>query len=158
MAATSKVSSSFITVLDENDGVPGSKFESKPENYTVEQLKRWLKCRGLKLSGKRSDLIARVKNCLSSGDHHVLDPSIDDGKWLEAKVLREKTGDAEQRSKIYERSTDLRSNPFCLNRPFLLTIWAVCLEYLESYQKPDPGANHSAVVITDPCPLGLNTI
>lgn len=76
-----------------NDGVPGSKFEREPENYTVEQLKRWLKCRGLKLSGKRSDLIARVKNCLSSGDHHVLDPSIDDGKWFEAKVSREKTGD-----------------------------------------------------------------
>ena len=47
MAATSKLSSSFITVLDENDGVPGSKFEREPENYTVEQLKHWLKCRNL---------------------------------------------------------------------------------------------------------------
>ncbi|PFX25222.1 hypothetical protein AWC38_SpisGene10168 [Stylophora pistillata] len=56
----------------------------------VSQLKRWLKCRGLKLSGKRTDLIASVCNCLKSGNFFVLDSSTDDGKWLEAKILGEK--------------------------------------------------------------------
>jgi len=51
-----------IANLTENDGVPGSYFEKDPENYTVEQLKRWLKCRGLKQSGKRSDLLTRVRD------------------------------------------------------------------------------------------------
>ena len=37
-----------FTVLTEEDDVPGSKFEREPEEYTVGQLKRWLKCRGLK--------------------------------------------------------------------------------------------------------------
>ena len=35
-----------FTVLIEEDGVPGSKFEIEPEEYTAGQLKRWLKCRG----------------------------------------------------------------------------------------------------------------
>lgn len=50
----------FITTLTENDGVPGSYFKHDPSEYTVDQLKRWLKCRGLKPSGKRDDLIKRV--------------------------------------------------------------------------------------------------
>ena len=84
-----KVSTSAkATMLTENDGVPGSKFESEPANYTVEQLKRWLKCRGLKQAGKREDLLARVNDCLKSGNHRILDPGIDNGKWLEAKILR----------------------------------------------------------------------
>ena len=42
-----------MTILTEDDGVPGSKIEKDPDNYTVKQLKRWLKCRGLKQTGKR---------------------------------------------------------------------------------------------------------
>lgn len=76
-------------ILMENDSVPGSKFEERPENYIVEQLKLWLKCRGLKLSGKLAELIARVRDCLKSSNHYVLDSSIHDGKWLEAKILKE---------------------------------------------------------------------
>ena len=53
-----------LTVLTEDDGVPGSKIEQDPENYTVEQLKRWLKCRGLKQSGKRGEIVQRVSDCL----------------------------------------------------------------------------------------------
>ena len=78
-----------FTVLTEEDDVPGSKFEREPEEYTVGQLKRWLKCRGLKLSGKRDELLKRVSDCIKSGNHHTLDPSIDDGKWFSAKVLKE---------------------------------------------------------------------
>ena len=52
-----------FTVLTDEDSVPGSKFEREPEEYTVEQLKRWLKCRGLKLNGKRDKLLKRVSDC-----------------------------------------------------------------------------------------------
>ena len=36
--------------LTENDGVPGCELEGDPNNYTVDQLKRWLKCREQNLS------------------------------------------------------------------------------------------------------------
>ena len=38
----------------------------------------------LKLSGKRDELLKRVSDCIKSGN-----PSIDDGKWFSAKVLKE---------------------------------------------------------------------
>ena len=41
-----------FTVLTREDDIPFSKSEREPEEYTVAQLKRRLKCRGLKLSGK----------------------------------------------------------------------------------------------------------
>ena len=63
-------------VLADNDGVPGSVFEKEPREYTVEQMKRWLKCRGLKLRGKRDELVKRVKDCIDSGNHHPLYSSI----------------------------------------------------------------------------------
>ena len=31
----------------------------------------------------------RVSDCIKSGNHYALDPSIDDGKWFSAKVLKE---------------------------------------------------------------------
>ena len=34
-----------LTVLTEDDDVSGSKFKRDPQEYTVDQLKRWLKCR-----------------------------------------------------------------------------------------------------------------
>ena len=49
----------FLTVLTEDDGVSGFKFERKPEEYTVDQLKRWLKYRGLKLPSKISPMLYR---------------------------------------------------------------------------------------------------
>ena len=69
-----------FTVLSDEDDVPGSKFEREPEEYTVGQLKRRLKCRVLKLSGKRDELLKCVSDCIKSGNHHTFDPSIDDGK------------------------------------------------------------------------------
>ena len=60
-----------LTVLTEDDGVPGSKIEQDPENYTVEQLKRWLKCRGLKQSGKRGEIVQRVSDCLKGPNHRL---------------------------------------------------------------------------------------
>ena len=49
-----------FTVLSDEDDVPGSKFEREPEEYTVGQLKRRLKCRGLKLSGKRDATVSKA--------------------------------------------------------------------------------------------------
>ena len=51
----------FLIVLTEDDGVSGSKFERKPEEYTVDQLKQWLKCRG----GKREDIVQPVRDCVT---------------------------------------------------------------------------------------------
>lgn len=70
LASTSVCS---FTVLTEDDGVPGSKFEKDPDDYTVEQLRRWLKCRGLKQSGKREELLGRARDWIKSGDHRTLD-------------------------------------------------------------------------------------
>ena len=69
--------------------IPGSKFEHKPDQYTVEQLKRWLKCRGLKIGEKWEKLTSCVSDCIKNGDHHILDVSIDQGKWFGTKVLKE---------------------------------------------------------------------
>ena len=54
-----------LTVLMQDDGVASSKFESEPENYIVDQLKRWLKCTGFKLSGKRDELVKGVPECIT---------------------------------------------------------------------------------------------
>ena len=89
VACLSSTSWKPLTILTENDGVPGSKFDREPEHYTVEQLKRWLKCRGMKLSGKRDELVTRVSDCIKKGSHRVLDVSIDQGKWFAAKVIKE---------------------------------------------------------------------
>ena len=37
-------------------------------------------------------MIARVKACVASGKHYIIDSSIDDVKWFQAKFLQEKTG------------------------------------------------------------------
>ena len=47
-----------------------------------------MKCRGLKLNGKRDELLKRVRDCLKSGNHHTLYPSTDNGKWLPRKFLK----------------------------------------------------------------------
>lgn len=62
------------TVLTEDDSIPGFKFEKEAKEYTVDQVKRWLKC------GKRDELVERVRDDIKSWDHHTLDPSIDNSK------------------------------------------------------------------------------
>lgn len=44
-----------------------------------------VKCRGLRLSRKRDKLVKCVTECINTGNHHTLDPSIDEGKWFAAK-------------------------------------------------------------------------
>ena len=89
MSSKTSTSSLVLTTLTENDDALGSHFEHDLSEYTVEQLKHWLKCRGLKQSGKRQDLVERVRDCINSGNHRLLDVSIDGGKWYAAKALRE---------------------------------------------------------------------
>ena len=69
------ISLHFLTVLTEDDGVSGFKFERKLEEYTLDQLKRWSKYRGLKLSGKLEDIVQRVRDCVRNGNYHTLDPA-----------------------------------------------------------------------------------
>ena len=131
-----------FTILTDEDGVPGSKFEREPEEYTVEQLKRWLKCRGLKLNGKRDELLKRVSDCLKSEDHHTLDPSIDNGKWFAAKILKEsseKQADCPLNSLPIIPSTGWRVFP-SQNIPSLFNYGHVHYYVLESIQNVSNGA------------------
>ena len=89
--------------------------EREHGEYTVDQLKRWLKCRGLKLSGKCDELVELLSDCiLTSGDHHQLDPSIDNGKWFASKALKESSELQENgnlTSPPFVPSTDWRAFP-----------------------------------------------
>ena len=49
-------SSAKAIILTQNDGIPACKFEGAPVNYTVQQLKRWLKCRGIKTDREKGRL------------------------------------------------------------------------------------------------------
>ena len=73
MESIASTSARRLTILTEDDAVPGCRFDK-------DQIKRWFKCRGLKQSGKRSELVKRVRDCIFSGNHRILDVSIDDGK------------------------------------------------------------------------------
>ena len=78
-----------LTVLTVDDGVPGCVFKREPQEYTGGAVKRWFKCRGMKLSGKRDELVERVKDCINTRIHHTLYPSIWWWKIVCAKVLWE---------------------------------------------------------------------
>ena len=41
------------------DNIPGAKLPKPAEHCTVSVLKRWLSCRGAKVTGKRKDLVVR---------------------------------------------------------------------------------------------------
>ena len=62
-----------VVVLNEED-VPGVKLTNDPIACNNEELKRWLECHGLKKSGKKQELIEKVR--LSIGKIKV-DPKID---------------------------------------------------------------------------------
>ena len=87
MAWSASTSVKPLTILTEDDGVPGSKIEQDPHHYTVDQLRYY--CRGLKQSGKREEIVQRVASCLQDPNHRVLNVSIDCRKWFAAKVLKE---------------------------------------------------------------------
>ena len=41
------------------ENIPGAKLQKPAEQCTVAVLKRWLSCRGAKVTGKREDLVKR---------------------------------------------------------------------------------------------------
>ena len=59
----------------------------EPKHYTVDQLKRLLKWRDMKLGGKRDKRLTRGLACIKNGNNRVLDVSIDQGKRFAAKVI-----------------------------------------------------------------------
>ena len=69
-----------LTVVTDDDAVPDSVFDKEPKECTVEQLKRWLKCKGFKLRAVNAtslwNVLKIVKDCIDSGNHHTLHPSI----------------------------------------------------------------------------------
>ena len=66
------------------DEVPGAKLLKEPEKCVVEELKRCLEWRGLKKSGKKAELIKRVKDGLKL--NLPANPKIDGGKWYNLKT------------------------------------------------------------------------
>ena len=79
MAKSDDLSTKKIVILTENDEVPGSKFTSFPEDYTVDQLKRWLKCRGSKQSGKRQSLVSRTVSPAEITISSILELMVENG-------------------------------------------------------------------------------
>eukprot|EP00794_Sanderia_malayensis_P010597 gene10597-11718_t len=71
--------------LTEED-VPGASLSNDPSGCSVLVLKRWLECHGEKRTGKKQDLIDRVRGCISI--NKAVDPKVDDGKWYELKRER----------------------------------------------------------------------
>jgi hypothetical protein len=52
-----------ISVKLTEDDIPGASLGGKdPKQLTVKQLKHWLSCRGARTSGKKDELVARIKN------------------------------------------------------------------------------------------------
>ena len=66
------------------DEVPGAKLLKEPEKCVAKELKKWLECHGLKKSGKKPELIKRVKDGLKL--NLPVDPKIDGGKWYNLKT------------------------------------------------------------------------
>ena len=70
-----------ITLLEKE--VPGALLAKDPGEYSVAELRRWLECHGAKKTGKKEDLIARVRGCLERNTR--VDPKVDGGKWYNLK-------------------------------------------------------------------------
>ncbi|XP_067031269.1 uncharacterized protein [Acropora muricata] len=72
--------------LVESD-IPGAELPKPAEFCTVAILKRWLSCRGAKVSGNRKDLIKRVNDYINNGlSNNLVDP--DGGVNVQKKRLK----------------------------------------------------------------------
>ncbi|KAG5873858.1 hypothetical protein JTB14_025475 [Gonioctena quinquepunctata] len=54
-------------------------------DHSMQELKRWLECRGLKKMGKKTDLVERIKNCIDAGREHYIFLGVDGGLWYDKK-------------------------------------------------------------------------
>ncbi|PFX31615.1 uncharacterized protein LOC111321917 [Stylophora pistillata] len=67
--------------------IPGAELPKPAEFCTVAILKRWLSCRGAKVSGNRKDLIKRVNDYINNGlSNNLVDP--DGGVNVQKKRLK----------------------------------------------------------------------
>ena len=64
--------------LKESD-IRGAKLVKKPSEFRVEELKRRVECHGQKKSGKKHELVERVKGLLKL--NVKVDPKVDGGHW-----------------------------------------------------------------------------
>ena len=81
MANSADKAASRYTILKEED-VPGAKLAKDPEKCIMEELRRWLECHGLKKSGKKDELVSRLKQALKL--NLPVTPKINGGKWYDA--------------------------------------------------------------------------
>ena len=54
----------------------------------MDELRRWLECRGQKKGGNKEELIIRVRGMMSI--EIPIDPKVDGGKWYNIKALKTK--------------------------------------------------------------------
>ena len=57
-----------------------------PQKCIVEELKRWLECHSLKKSGRKDELVSRVKDAMKM--NLPVNPNVDGGKWYEIKARK----------------------------------------------------------------------
>ena len=69
--------------LEEKD-IPGAKLVKDLSECYLEELKRWLECRGQKKCGKKVKLVEWVLGCLRLTI--PLDPKVDNGVWYQQKL------------------------------------------------------------------------
>ncbi|KAG5888917.1 hypothetical protein JTB14_019413 [Gonioctena quinquepunctata] len=74
-----------ITLLAED--VPGANLREGISlfDHSMQELERWLECRGLKKTGKKTDLVERIKNCIDAGREHYIFLGVDGGLWYDKK-------------------------------------------------------------------------
>ena len=89
MATSDKITVKNYSILTEDD-VPGAKLKKDPESCIVDELKRWLECHGLKKSGKKAELVERVKEGLKT--KLPVSQKIDGGRWYELKLKKSQEG------------------------------------------------------------------
>ena len=85
MAESHKKDTETYTILEEAD-VPGATLKKYPEKCIVEELKRWLECHSLKKSGKKDELVSRVKDAMKM--NLPVNPNVDGGKWYKIKARK----------------------------------------------------------------------
>ena len=81
----SVMAASAVEIVLEEEDVPGASLRDRLfEELTVPELKQWLACRAASRTGRKQQLIERVKNYLQSGmNKNIVDPN--KGENMEVK-------------------------------------------------------------------------
>ena len=68
------------------EDAPGAVLMKYPSECPVLELRRWIECHEVKRTGKKQELIARVRECLAI--NKSVGPKIDSGKWYNLKRIQ----------------------------------------------------------------------